>query len=154
MLPVTDPTLDLLVLQLILHTALVRLLLLGIRLPVDARSEQDVLADGGRVEGWTLGVPFLQPEFRPCFAFGDPWVDVLLHDRRADSSRGFHFFAVVVEAVGYDGFGAVFVGGDLLGREGGGVVEFFVVGPVFAAVGGGCQLRLLGCGICRGRLLC
>jgi len=44
MLAVTDTTLDLLILQLILHTSNIRLLLLCILAPVNARSEYDVLS--------------------------------------------------------------------------------------------------------------
>ena len=43
MLPITDTTLDLLVLQLILHTSSFSLLLLRVLAPVCARSEDDVL---------------------------------------------------------------------------------------------------------------
>lgn len=133
MLAVADPTLHLLVLQLLLHAPLVRLLLLGVRLPVDARPEDDVLAHGRRVEGRARGVALLEPEFRPRFAFRDPWVHVLFDDGGADPPGRFHLSAVVVETVGHDGFRAVFVRGDGWRWEGGGIVEFFVVGPVFAA---------------------
>lgn len=63
---------------------------------------------------------------------------MLFDDGGADPARGFDLFAVVVEAVGYYGFRAVFVRGDGLWREGGGIVEVFVVGPEFAA--GSCVL--------------
>lgn len=132
-LAVTDPTLDLLVLQLLLHAALVRLLLLGVGLPVDAGPEDDVLAHGRRVEGRARRVALFEPEFRPCFALRHARVHVLFDDGGADPPGRFHFLAVFVEAVGDDGFRAVFVRRDGLGREGGWVVEFFVVGPVFAA---------------------
>jgi len=133
MLAVADPAFHLLVLQLLLHAALVRLLLLRVRLPVDAGPEDDVLPDRRRVEGRADRVAFFEPEFRPCFAFGHPWVDVFFDDGGADPARGLDLFAVVVEAVGYYGFRAVFVRGDGLWWEGGGIVEIFVVGPEFAA---------------------
>lgn len=52
-LATANPTLDLLVLELILHAALLTtflLGLLGLRLPVHAGTEHDVLTDGGGVE--------------------------------------------------------------------------------------------------------
>lgn len=53
MLSRTDTTLDLLVLQLVLHAALLAAILLGLLgmgLPVGAGTENNVLADGGSVE--------------------------------------------------------------------------------------------------------
>lgn len=134
MLSVTDPALDLLILQLLLHAVLVRLLLFRIRLPVDARPEDDVLAHARGLERRAGGLALLEAEFGPALALGDARVDVLLDDGGAYSAGGLDFFAVVVEAVRYYCSGAVFVGGYLLWGEGGGIVEFFVVGPVGAAV--------------------
>jgi len=78
-------------------------------------------------------VALFEAELGPGAAFGDAGVDGLFNDGGTDTAGGFYLFAVVVEAVGDGGFGAVFVGGDLGGGEGVGVVEFFVVGPVGAA---------------------
>ena len=69
----------------------------------------------------------------PGAALGDAGVDGFFDDGGADAAYGFDFLAIVVEAVGDGGFGAVFVGGDLGGRKDVGVVEFFVVSPVGAA---------------------
>ena len=80
----------------------------------------------------------LEAEFGPGLALGDAGVDGFFDDGGADPARGLDLFAVVVEAVGYYGFRAVFVRGDGLWREGGGIVEVFVVGPEFAA--GSCVL--------------
>lgn len=80
-------------------------------------------------------MPFFEPEFRPLPAGGHARVDGFVHDGCAHAAGGFELFAGVVEAVGGYGFGAVFVGADLLGGEGAGVVEIFVVGPVGAAEG-------------------
>ena len=55
----------------------------------------------------------------------------------ADSSGRFNLFAFVGESVGNQCLGAVFIGEGLVGGEGGGVVEVFVVGPVGAAEGKG-----------------
>lgn len=61
---------------------------------------------------------------------------MLFDDGGADLACGFYFFVGVVEAIGYDGFGAVGIGDDLLLWEDGGVIEFLVVGPVGSSVGG------------------
>jgi len=74
-------------------------------------------------------VTFLETEFRPGFALCDARVDVLSDDSGTDPARYLEALAVVVEAVGCYCFGAVFVGGYGLWGKGGGVVEFFVVGP-------------------------
>ena len=76
---------------------------------------------------------FFATEFRPFASFGYTRVDGFANDGGAHPTCGFNFFAVF-ESVGDDGFGAVFVGGDGLWGKGGGVVEFFVVGPRRAAV--------------------
>lgn len=49
---------------------------------------------------------------------------------------GLDLFVGIVEAVGYDGLGAVGVGYDLLLGENCGVIEFLVVGPVGSSVDG------------------
>lgn len=77
---------------------------------------------------------FFEAEFRPGAPFRHGGVDGFADDGGADAPGGFHLFAGIVEGVGDDRFGAVFVRGDGLWGEGGGVVEFFVVGPVGAAV--------------------
>ena len=72
-----------------------------------------------------------EPEFVPGAAFGDAGVDTLAVDGGANAAGGFDFLlAVIGEAVGYDGFGAVFVGIDRLWGERVGVVELVVVRPV------------------------
>ena len=76
-----------------------------------------------------------EAELGPALALGDAGVDVFFDDGGADAAGGFDALAVVVEAVGYNGFGAVFVRGYGLGGQGCGVVEvvFDVVGPVWTA---------------------
>ena len=125
MLPIANPALDLHVLQLLLRIVFLRLLLLPILLPRDARLEDYVLAYGGGVEGWTGRVVLLEPEFGPGPPLCDAGVDGFFDDGGADAARGLYAFAVVVEAVGCYCFGAIFVGGHLLRgqRGGGGVVE-------------------------------
>lgn len=116
MLAVADPAFDLHVLQLLLRVVPDLLLLLAVLLPRHARPEDDVLADAGGVEARSRGVALFEPEFRPAFALGDARVDILFDDGGADAAGGLDSFAVVVEAVGDDGFGPVFVRGhDLRG---------------------------------------
>lgn len=78
---------------------------------------------------------FLKPKLGPCAPLGDAGVDGLADDSGADAPCSFDLFAGVVERVGYGGLGAVFVGGYGRGGKSGGVVEFFVVSPIRAAVG-------------------
>lgn len=155
MLPIADPALDLLILQLLLQTALIhpaisagscraircpilpftpRSSVLRILLPRHAGPEHDILAHARRVEARPRRVPLFEAELGPRAALGDTGVDGLADDGRADAPCRTDLFAGVVEGVRHDGFGAVFVRRDGLRGEGGGVVEFFVVGPVRAAV--------------------
>jgi hypothetical protein len=137
MLSGTNTTLNLLVLELILHAALlaaILLSLLGLSLPVDAGTEDDVLADGGGIECRTGRVTLLETELGPRAALGDLRVDVFANDGGLDASGNLHFLVVIVEAVGDDGLGAIFVGDHLLRGERGGVIEFLVVGPIGTAV--------------------
>lgn len=136
MLSTANTTLDLLVLQLVLHAALLATLLLGllsVGLPVDTRTEDDVLADGGGVERGTCGVALLETELVPFAAFGDLGVDVFADNSGLNSAGDLHFLVVIIVAVGNDGFGAVLVRDHFLRREHGGVIEIFVVSPVGAA---------------------
>lgn len=76
-----------------------------------------------------------EAELGPAFALGDAGVDVFFDDGGADAAGRLDAFAVVVEAVGYYCFCAVFVRRYGLRGEGGGVVEvvFDVFGPVGTA---------------------
>lgn len=112
MFAVADPALDLHVLQLLLRVIPDLLLFLAVLLPRHAGAEDDVLAHAGGVEARSRGVALFEPELRPAFALGDARVDVFLDDGGADATGGLDPFAVVVEAVGDDGFGPVFVRGD------------------------------------------
>lgn len=137
MLSGTDPTLDLLILELILHAALLAALLLrllGLSLPVNAGTEDDVFTDGGGVERRTSGVALLEAELCPRSSLGHPGVDMFADNGGLDAAGDFHFLVLIVEAVGDDGFGAVFVRDHLLRGERGGVVEFLIVCPVGAAL--------------------
>lgn len=149
MFPVTDATLDLLVLQLLLqasrvdaaarHNAAVPLFdilaFLLVPLPGDAGPEDDVLPNAGGIEARAHGMPLFETELGPLAACGDTGRDGFPDDGFADALGEFDFLAGVVEGVGDFGLGAVFVGCDGWRGKGGGVVEFFVVSPVRAAVG-------------------
>lgn len=76
---------------------------------------------------------FLKTEFRPRFALCDAGVDIFFYNGGTNPAHGFDTLAVVIEAVGYYRFGAVFIGGYDLWGKGCGVVKFLVVGPVRAA---------------------
>jgi hypothetical protein len=134
MLPVADTTLDLLILQLVLDAADLGLLLLRVLAPVHRRLEDDVFAHGGRVQRWSGLVLRGKTEFREVFSLGDARVDDFFVDGGADAAGRLDLLAVVVVAPGYDRFGAIFVGGDLLRGEILRLIEIFVVGPVLAAV--------------------
>ena len=101
------------------------LLLLLVRLPVGARSEDDVLTDAGGICLWSAGFALLLAKFLPCLALGDPWVYDCAEDVLAYSACAFDFLALVVEAVGYDVLAAVLVLGDLWLRQIDGIVLFF-----------------------------
>lgn len=136
MLSAANTALDLLVLELILDAALLAaglLLLLGLGLPVDARSEHDVLADGGGVERGTGSVALLQAELVPGASLGDPGVHMLADDGGFDAAGHLDLLVVIVEAVRDHGLGSIFVRRHLLRGESGGVIELLVVGPVGAA---------------------
>ena len=135
MLPVTDPALDLHVLQLLLRVIPHFLLLFAVLLPRHARPEDDVLAHARGVEARPRGMALFEAELGPAFALGDAGVDIFLDNGGADAAGSFDSFAVVVETVGDDGFGTVLVGRHGLRGQACGVfnVVFDVVGPVMAA---------------------
>ena len=135
-LAAANTTLDLLVLELVLHAALLAAVLLsfgGLSLPVHAGTEDDVLADGGGVERRAGGVALLESELGPGAALRDLGVDVFPHNGGLDPAGDLHLLSVVVEAVRDNRLGAIFVRRHLLCGEGGGVIELLVVGPVGAA---------------------
>lgn len=115
MLAAANTTLDLLVLELVLHTALLRVLLIldGLGPPVRAGAEDHVLANGGGVEGGARRVALLEAELGPRPALGHLWVDVFADYGGLDPAGDLYFLVVIVEAVGDDRLGAVFVFGDL-----------------------------------------
>lgn len=54
----------------------------------------------------------------------------------SDSTSRLDLLSVLVEPITYDRLGAIFVCGDGLGREGivGGIIELFIISPVWATV--------------------
>jgi hypothetical protein len=133
MLAVADTALDLLVLELVLHGLGIGVgrLVLGVFAPVDAWSEDDVLADRGGVRGRAVGVLGAEAELAPGLAVGDARVDRLGVRGVADAARRLDLLALVVVAEEDDGLGAVLVGNGLWGWEvGGRLLDVIVVGPV------------------------
>lgn len=136
MLSAANPTLDLLVLELVLHAALLAaslLLLRSLHLPVHARPENNVLAHGGCFKRGSRRVALFQTELGPRSALCDLRVDLLADNGRFDASRHFHFLVVIVESVRHHRLCAVFVRCHLLRWERRGVVELLVVSPVSTA---------------------
>lgn len=135
MLSATDTTLDLLVLELILDATLLALLLSLLRLclPVHARSENDVLSNGGRVERGSWRMALFQAELGPLSALRNLGVHMFLHNGRLDLAGDLHLLSLVVEAVGDNSLRSILVRNDLLCGEGRGVIELLVVGPVGCA---------------------
>lgn len=76
----------------------------------------------------------LVAEFCPGAALSYTRIDCLFDNGCADTASCFNLFPIVVEAIRYDSFGAVFIGCDLLGGKGGCVLEFFIIGPVRATM--------------------
>lgn len=139
MLAVADTTLDLLVLELVLHGlgVGVLVLVLGILAPVDGGLEDDVLADRSRVGRGAGAILGAAAELGPGLALGYPRVDHLAVGDEADSPGRLDFLALVVDPVLDDGRAAVFVVDLLGGRElEGGLVEIFVVSPVVSVFRG------------------
>jgi hypothetical protein len=131
MLSAANTTLDLLVLELVLELILCVALLLGVLAPVEARSEDDVLANGCGIGSWASAVLGALAEFAPCFSVGYAGVDGLLVGDVADSAGELDLVSVLVDAERDDGLGSVLVGDGLGGREvGGGLLDVIIVGPV------------------------
>lgn len=138
MLSVTNTTLDLLVLKLVLELILLAGLLLGVLAPVDTGAEDDVLADRGGVVGRAFAVLCAVAKLGPCLAVGDARVHRLLVGDVADTAGGLDLVAILVDAIGDDGLCAVLVR-DRLGRGQfrGRLVDVVVVGPVVPFFDGG-----------------
>jgi hypothetical protein len=133
MLAVANTTLDLLVLELVLHGLGVGVgrLVLGILAPVDAWSEDDVLTDGCGIGGRAWGILCAEAKLGPGFSVGDAGVYGLGVGDESDAASRLDLLAVVIVAECDDGLGAVLVGDGLGGREiGGGLLDIVVVGPV------------------------
>lgn len=134
MLARADTALDLGALELVLHALGVGvvLLLLGLLLPVGRGPEDDVFADGRGVAGWAGRVVGRQAELGPLLALGDARVDDLAVGDEADAPCRLDRLALVIQAVGDDGLGAVAVlDGLVWGQSGGdGLVVLIVIGPV------------------------
>lgn len=134
MLSSTNSALDFLILKLVLHASDLDLLLLRILAPVDARLENNVLANSCCVHSRACLVLRRQSEFAPSFAFRHTRVDDLLHNSCADPARCLDLLALVIDTVCRDSLRPILVGGDLLGWQFEGVIiKLFIICPVGAA---------------------
>jgi hypothetical protein len=134
MFSVTDTTFDLLILQLIFHTSHFRLLLFRILPPIHAGFENDVLANGRGVYRRTSFIFCREAEFRPRLALSNARVHNFFDDGGTDAAGCFNFLAILIETVSDYRLCTILVGCNLLRRKlGGGIVELFIVGPVWAA---------------------
>jgi hypothetical protein len=133
MLTVANTTLDLLVLELVLHGlggSVGGLVLLGLS-PVDAWSEDDVLTDRGGVGSRAWGILCAEAELGPGFSVGDAGVYGLLVGCKSDTASSLNLAAVVIVAECDDGLCSILVLDGLRLREiGGGLLDIVVVGPV------------------------
>ena len=133
MLTVANTTLDLLVLELVLHGlggGVVGLLLLGLS-PVDAWSEDDVLTDGSGVGSRACGILCAEAELGPCLSVGDAGVYGLGVGNESDSASGLNLTTVVIVTECDDSLCSILVGDSLrLGEIGGCLLDIVVVGPV------------------------
>lgn len=140
MLTVANTTLDLLVLELVLHglgSSVGGIVLLGLS-PVDAWSEDDVLTDRGGVGGRAWGILCTEAELWPGFSVGDAGVYGLGVGNESDAANGLDLAAVVIVAECDDGLCSILVGDGLRLREiGGGLLDVVVVGPVVPFFDGG-----------------
>lgn len=69
-------------------------------------------------------------KFCPAAALSYTRIDCLFDNGCADTASSFNLFPIVVEAIRYDSFSAVFIGCDLLGGKGAWVLEIIIIGPV------------------------
>jgi hypothetical protein len=133
MLTIANTTLDLLVLELILHGlggGVGGLVLLGLS-PVDAWSEDDVLTDRGGVGSRAWGILCAEAELGPGFSVGDTGVYGLGVGNKSHSANGLDLSTVVVVSKRDDSLCSILVGNGLRLREiGGGLLDIVVVGPV------------------------
>lgn len=133
MLTVTDTTLDLLVLKLVLHGlggVFGGVILLGLS-PVDAWSEDDVLTDGGGVGSRARGILCAEAELGPGLSVGDAGVYGLLVGGVTDAASSLDLSVIVVVAECDDSLCSILVGDGLGLREiGGCLLDIVVVGPV------------------------
>jgi hypothetical protein len=140
MVALADTALDFCVLELRLLLRLVALVFVT-RFPRRDGAEQDVLCDRHGVGLWACGFALFLAEFGPLLALGDAWVYGGFDDGFLDAAGGFDAAAFVVDAVGCDGLGAVFVLSYGVLGEGELCALVFFFGPVGAAVGLGVSGR-------------
>lgn len=111
MFAVTNTTLDLLVLELVLHSLGVGILalVLGILAPVHAGSENDVLSDGCRISGRAIAILGAGTELCPLLSFSDAGVHGLLVCDVSDSTGSLDFLVVLIVTEGNDSLCSILV---------------------------------------------
>lgn len=153
MVGTTNTTLDLLILQLILHGPRIIDLFLCIFSPVGAGPEYDILTYAGcvrcrldircqlflpstsiRFSTYSCGVLLRKAELRPLLPLCYSWVDDFFDCCESDAAGGFDFLALIIYSPCNDSFGTILVGSSLRGREFVGILKIFVVGPVAVAM--------------------
>src|SRR5947207_2907550 len=101
-LSATDPTLDLLVLELVFHASFLTasfLSFLRMRLPVHTGPKNDILADRCCIERGTRSMTFFKTKLCPCPSLRHPRVNVFFHDCGADSAGDLHLLVVIVKSI-------------------------------------------------------
>lgn len=115
MFAVANATLDLLVLELVLHRLGVGVLalVLGVLAPVDAGPKDDVLANGGSVWGRPRAVLCAEAELAPGLPVSNSGVDRLLVCDISDASSRLYFLSLIVVSKYDDCFRPILVGNRL-----------------------------------------
>jgi hypothetical protein len=140
MVALADTALDFCILELSLLLRLVALVFVT-RFPCRDGAEQDVLCDRHGVGLWACGFALFLAELGPLLALCDAGVYGGFDDGFLDAAGGFDAAAFVVDAVGCNSLGAVFVLGYGVLGEGELCAFVFFFGPVGAAVGLGVSER-------------
>jgi len=139
MLSITDTALDFLVLQFVLHASSFSLLLLSILAPVCAWPENDVLSNGRSISCRSRSVLSRESKLGPLLALRNSWVYNLTNSSESYPAGSLDLFAIIVQRIGDYCLGAIFVcGGSIWWEAGGdsdGIIEVFIIGPIWPAVG-------------------
>lgn len=111
MLSIANTALDLLVLELVLHLLSVGVLalVLGVLAPVDAGSEDDILADRRRIRGRACAILCALAKLGPRLSVGDARIHGLGVSYVSDAARRLDLLPLVVISKCDDGLCAILV---------------------------------------------